>query len=315
MSRFEVNRSDFTDLKGKVVVLTGGANGIGASTVQLLHKAGASVVFGDLSTSAADKLISSLNSPDTVTFLKTDVTKYADNIALFKTALKKHGRVDHAIAVAGIIEAGKWFDPDLTIETVEQPETTKVIDVNLVAVMNFARIAVVYLRHNKAEGEDKSLTLLSSAAGFRESPGLWIYQCSKHGVMGLMRTMRKAIYRRDGIRVNAVCPGMTDTQMTTTIIKSFRETGQPINSAEEIAVPILGILAKRDMNGEAVYIEGGNNWLIEKNIWDTMPTWLGEEPTRRLREGLQLVDTGEAWKPTENRAYAFDSGSANTAAT
>ena len=111
-----------------------------------------------------------------MTFLPTDVTKYADNIALFKTARQKYGKVDHALACAGILEQGRWFDPDLTIETVEKEETRLVLDVNLVGTCMFARIAVVYLKHDKNEGEDKSLTLISSAAGFRESPGLWMYQ-------------------------------------------------------------------------------------------------------------------------------------------
>jgi NAD(P)-dependent dehydrogenase (short-subunit alcohol dehydrogenase family) len=82
----------------------------------------------------------------------------------------------HALACAGIIEQGKWFDPELTIDTVEKEESRLTLDVNLVGTCMFARIAVVYLKHEKKQGEDKSLTLISSAAGFRESPGLWMYQ-------------------------------------------------------------------------------------------------------------------------------------------
>ena len=50
------------------------------------------------------------------------------------------------------------------------------------------------------------------------------------------------------------------------------------------------------MNGKAVYVEGGQRWEIEDGLWNMMPLWLGEEPTRRLREDLALVGTGEAWK-------------------
>jgi len=204
--------------------------------------------------------------------------------------------VDHAIACAGIIEQGKWFDPELTIETVEKEETRIVLDVNLVGTCMFARIAVVYLKHEKKEGDDKSLTLLSSAAGFRESPGLWMYQCSKHGVQGLMRTLRKMIYKRDGTRINCVCPGMTDTGMTVDIIDTFRKTKQPINTAEDIAKIILGIETTDGMNGKAVYVEQAQGWEIEDGLWRTMPDWLGEEPTARLRASLAIVDTGEVWK-------------------
>lgn len=115
-------------------------------------------------------------SPTEPTFVQMDASKYADNIKLFRTALDKHGQVDHAIACAGIIERGKWFDPDLTIETVEKPETTQTIDINLTGVAYFTRIAVVYLKHERKQGEDKSIVLISSAAGFRDSPGLFMYQ-------------------------------------------------------------------------------------------------------------------------------------------
>lgn len=174
---FTPDPSKFSHLKDKVIVLTGGANGIGAQLVRILHKAGAKLVFGDFDSTSGEKLASSLSSSD-VTFLQTNVTKYDENYTLFKTALDKYGRVDHAIACAGIIEQGLWFDPNLTVESVSKPETTATLHVNLFGVLYFARIAVPFLKHGKKEGEDKSLTLFSSAAGFRESPGLPVYQVS-----------------------------------------------------------------------------------------------------------------------------------------
>ena len=127
-------------------------------------------------------------------FVKMDVSKYDDNIRLFRTALETYGRVDHAIACAGVLERGKWFDPGLTVDTIEKPETETTIAINLLGTVYFARIAAVYLRHGREEGQDKSLTLISSAAGFRDSPGLFMYQVTKHGVMGLLRTLRKILY-------------------------------------------------------------------------------------------------------------------------
>ena len=55
-----------------------------------------------------------------VHFLKTDVSKYEDNLALFRTAFEKYGKVDHALAIAGIVEQGNWFDAGLTLESVEK---------------------------------------------------------------------------------------------------------------------------------------------------------------------------------------------------
>jgi hypothetical protein len=74
------------------------------------------------------------------------------------------------------LEQGNWFDPNLTIETVASSGNTKVLDVNLVGTLNFARIAAVFLRGGLNMGENRSLTLLSSVNAFRESPGLFMYQ-------------------------------------------------------------------------------------------------------------------------------------------
>lgn len=155
--------------------------------MRLLHAAGAYVVFGDLAEEAAAKLIESLANPSTVHFVPTDVTSYAANVKLFKTAYSKYGRVDHAIACAGILEQGRWFDEALTIDTVAVEPPTVVLDVNLKAVLFFARIAIVYMQDGKARDDDKSLTMLSSAAGFRPSPGLPVYQVSICRRAGLVR--------------------------------------------------------------------------------------------------------------------------------
>lgn len=140
-------------------------------------QAGARVIFGDYDQSAGEKLIQSLlEASSKPIFVQMDASKYADNIRLFRTALESYGRIDHAIACAGIIERGKWFDPELDIESVEKPETIQTIEIDFLGVAYFTRIAVVYLRHGRNEGEDRSLTLISSAAGFRDSPGLFMYQ-------------------------------------------------------------------------------------------------------------------------------------------
>lgn len=175
MSRFQPSPSSFLSLKDSVIVLTGGGAGIGLATVALLTSNGAKVVYGDIS------------HPTTplganITFVHCDVTSYADLYALFRKAYDVYGHVDHAISSAGILEQGKWFDRALTIDAVKEPETTKVLDVNLRGSCNFARIAAVFLRNGAArpDGDNKSLTLLSSIAGIRDIPGLSLHQASKY---------------------------------------------------------------------------------------------------------------------------------------
>jgi NAD(P)-dependent dehydrogenase (short-subunit alcohol dehydrogenase family) len=139
------------------------------------------------------------SSTATVKFVHCDVTIYADNLALFDAAYQTFGQIDHAFSNAGLGEQGNIFSPELTLESVrEEPRSSvQVVDVNLKGPLYFARLASVYLRQVPKGEEidavpmDKSLTFTSSVAAFREDPGLYVYVASKHGVMGLMRVLRR----------------------------------------------------------------------------------------------------------------------------
>lgn len=183
---------DSSVLKDKVVVFTGGALGVGAALVRQLHAAGAHVFFGDVLDEPGNALAKELTSDSgsNIKFIHCDVTSYEDNLNLFDTAYKTCGRIDHAVANAGLGEQGNMFSPDLTLDSVrEEPKRSmSVVDVNLKGPLYFARLASVYLRQSQG---DKSLTLVSSVAGFREDPGLNVYVPSKHGVLGLMRVLRE----------------------------------------------------------------------------------------------------------------------------
>lgn len=142
-----------SNLRGKVVVLTGkqaiflrsptapmtkirresltrliigGAQGIGAATVELLHGIGAHVFFGDWDESKGQQLEHDLRSRSganggSVSFRRVDVRRHEMQLALFDDARGAHGRVDVAIQCAGLIEPGGWFEPeDLNLETVRK---------------------------------------------------------------------------------------------------------------------------------------------------------------------------------------------------
>lgn len=117
-----------------------------------------------------------------------------------------------------------------------------------------------------------------------------------------MRSMRKIIHERDGIRINCVCPGVTDTPMTVGIAEKFRDAGLYCQSPESVGRIILGIQCTENMNGKAVYIEGGDGWEFEDSFYREQPRWLGEEPTRRMRvnaEAVQkVIDSAPAMMPS-----------------
>jgi len=340
---------------------TGGANGIGAATVGLFAQRGALIVFGDLDATSGEQLARKYG-PKHVQFLKIDVTKYEDNVALFRRALDSYGRVDHAFSIAGIVEQGNIFDPAISLEdvakvqrrplhiaskeitrapsgrikliTTPQPPASTVLDVNLLGPLYFARIAAAYLHHNKKPEEDKSIVLLSSVAGFIDSPGLFAYgvrisslcslqperirrhtrllltlaandKVSKHGVLGLLRCLRTYLPPAFGIRINAVAPLATTTALLpSAVTKGFKDHGFPLNTPEQVADVVLGLVVGshkvgedaavalgQDKDGErcnglTIYVEGGRGWEVEEGLNATRDQWLGKGPNERLTKAV-----------------------------
>lgn len=285
--------------------MLGGANGIGADFVRLCCEKGASVCFGDVSEAAGEALMSEIESGSCkgkALFVKTDVTVYSDLLHLFDVALSTFQTIDCAVANAGIVEIGNWFDPSLTLQSIRQPATSAVLDVNLLGTLYFARIAAVYLRQDNVSASigheksiDKSILLISSVAGFKQSPGLFVYQASKHGVLGLMRALRLYLPSAHGIRINAVCPWMTSTAMVTGVEPIWRKEGLPLNSPMDVANIMAQICMERDMNGKSMYVEGGRAWEIEELLDKLEPQWLGEQPSKSLVQGQRVLGAGSDW--------------------
>lgn len=182
------------------------------------------------------------------------------------------------------------------LSIVQAPPST-VLDVNLLGCLYCARIASVYLRQNRSENEDRSVTLVSSVAGFKESPGLFVYQASKHGVLGLMRSLRKyvSLPTTHNIRVNAICPWMTETGMVAGIEDGWRKANLPVNQPLDVAKVIAGVVSSPELNGTSMYVEGGRAWEIERNLDRLQPQWLGEEPSRSLEKGQAVLGDGRDW--------------------
>ncbi|KAL4733409.1 hypothetical protein BDV11DRAFT_210240 [Aspergillus similis] len=275
-------------LQDKVIVVTGGANGIGASLVEYAVQNGASVCFGDVSVQAGEEVARTVNanvpsSPPRAIFVQTDVTKYDSVLSLFDRAMEVYGRIDHAVAGAGIVEIGNVFDPALDMQSIREA----------------TRIASVYLRQNRLEPDaDRSIVLISSVAGFKESPGLFVYQASKHGVIGLMRALRLYLHgpaSTHNIRVNCICPWMTTTVMVKGIQEGWVKAGLPMNSPMDVAKITAAVLGNATLNGSSMYVEGGRAWEIEANLDRLEPAWLGEEPSKSLAKGQAVLGSGMDW--------------------
>jgi NAD(P)-dependent dehydrogenase (short-subunit alcohol dehydrogenase family) len=218
--------------------------------VKLLGSYGAHVIFDDIDSFGGAALASSL--PADVHFVITDVTSYDSLLALFDQALKLYGRVDIAISNADIVEQPGWFEPSTDLDSVRIAPSTAVLDINLTEILYFSRIAAVYLRQKATPKDEKGLVLDSSVAGFQEIPGLFVYQATKHGVIGLMRSLRKyfpAAYGNINISVNCVCPWATDTAMVQTFQEGWKNEGLPLNTPEGVARMIVGVSVEEKLNG------------------------------------------------------------------
>lgn len=174
-----------------------------------------------------------------------------------------------------------------------QAPSSKDIDVNLVGTLYVTRIASVYLRHNRGPGVDRSILLFSCAAGFKETPVVSVYQAAKHGVQGLMRSLRSNLNSpyRHSIRINTICPWVTQTNnnFPKTVAERWTEEGLPISLPEDVAKVSAGVLCDDSLHGTSMYVAGTRAWEIENNIDRLESQWLGEEPSQILAQGQSVL--------------------------
>ena len=187
-------------LAGKVAVITGGTGGIGFATAKRLAAEGAKVVIGDLdptSGEAAAELVDGL-------FVQVDVTDKGQVDALFDTAASTYGSVDIAFNNAGISPPD-----DDSIETTELDAWNRVQLVNLTSVYLCSRAA---LRHMVPAGRGSIINTASFVAVLGSATSQISYTASKGGVLAMTRELGVQ-FARQGIRVNALCPGPVNTPL------------------------------------------------------------------------------------------------------
>ncbi|MBK6706915.1 MAG: SDR family oxidoreductase [Sphingomonadales bacterium] len=239
---------------GKVAVITGGASGIGAAAARLFHGEGASVVIGDLNAEAGSALAAELGH-DRALFLPVDVADFAGVEALVHAAKDRFGRLDILFNNAGIGS----FSPiaDLPVE-----DWRRVIAINLDAVF-FGCKAAIPIMHAQGGG---AIVNTASASGMAGDFGFGAYNAAKAGVINFTRTA--AIdHARDGIRVNAVCPGPVDTPILAGIgevpdLRADWEDRVPMGrfaQPQEIAevVAFLASDAASYVTGVSIAVDGG----------------------------------------------------------
>jgi NAD(P)-dependent dehydrogenase (short-subunit alcohol dehydrogenase family) len=209
------------NFEGRVALVTGGAGGIGCATAVMFAERGARVVLVDRDAEGGEEALRLARAAGgEAIFVAADVSLSSDVQRYVQTALDAYGRIDCFFNNAGI--------EGQVAPTAEYDEAVfdAVISVNLRGVFLGLRYVIPAMLRQKGG----AIVNTASTAGLVGAPGLSAYVASKHGVIGLTRTAAGE-YGRSGIRVNAVCPGPTDTRMIESLERQAGPEGS--NSVRE----------------------------------------------------------------------------------
>jgi NAD(P)-dependent dehydrogenase (short-subunit alcohol dehydrogenase family) len=221
-------------LAGKVAVVTGAASGIGLATVRRFAAEGATVICADIDGDAAQKVAADIGG----TAAQVDVTDEAGVRGLFDDIVARHGRVDVAFNNAGISPP----DDDSILDT-GIDAWRRVQEVNLTSVYLCCKYAIGHMR---ASGGGSIVNTASFVAVLGSATSQISYTASKGGVLAMSRELGVQ-FAREGIRVNALCPGPVNTPLLRELFAK-----DPERAARRLVHVPMGRFAEADEIAAAV---------------------------------------------------------------
>jgi NAD(P)-dependent dehydrogenase (short-subunit alcohol dehydrogenase family) len=199
-------------LQGKVAVISGGSSGIGAASARLFVAEGARVIVADLQAPLEPQLVSLIDAnPDSIRFVKCDVSIEAEIIAATDAAVATFGKLDTVVACAGVAGMGAAGD-------ISADHWDRTFAINARGVFLFTKYAIPHM----IEAGSGSIINISSAFGIVAGPHFAAYAASK----GAVRNFSKSValdYIGQGIRSNSIHPGYIDTPIVQNIINKAED--------------------------------------------------------------------------------------------
>ncbi|CDQ42010.1 MULTISPECIES: SDR family NAD(P)-dependent oxidoreductase [Virgibacillus] len=241
-------------LENKVAIITGGASGIGEATARLFAQEGAKVVIADLADRGQEISHDLIQQGYESLFVKADVTNEEHTKNMIEQTVRQFGQLDIMFANAGIAN-------EANIHEMSYEQWKKTMDINLSGVYLSDKYAIEQMRK---QGTGGAIVNSGSIHSFVGKDGVTAYAAAKGGVKLLTQTLG-ITYSKEGIRVNAVCPGYIDTPLIADSPKEVKEhlvnlhpMGR-LGRADEVAKAVL-FLASEDASfiaGTTLLVDGG----------------------------------------------------------
>lgn len=236
---------------GKVALISGAAQGMGASHARVLARQGANIAIGDLQEDVGIALADDINAElgrNAAIFVPLNVTLFEDWVAACSTAVQTFGKLDVLVNNAGIYTPGN-------VEEATLIDWERTIGIDLTGTFLGMKAAVPELRKQ----DTSSIINVSSIAGLTGFKNRAAYSAAKWGVQGLTKTSAMD-FGPDGIRVNSIHPGSVETPLTAGLKRGFGQI--PAGRAaqvEEISSLVLYLASdeSRFITGSAIAIDGG----------------------------------------------------------
>ncbi|WP_405133795.1 SDR family oxidoreductase [Nocardia sp. NBC_01388] len=272
--------TDFSSITGKVVVITGGARGIGLATGKALQALGAKIAIGDIDEVSVKE---SGAAQGFEVYGRLDVTDQQSFEAFLDEVEKQLGPIDVLINNAGIMPTGRVVDESDQV-------TRRILDINVYGVILGSKLALTRML---PRGRGHVINI-ASLAGETHIPGLATYNASKHAVLGFTDTVREE-YRGTGLQFSSVLPTLTNTELGSGVTApKLLRPAEP----EEIADAIAKLIVEPKAKARVTAVAG-----IISQVVGLLPQSVGDAIGRALGAQSAFLDDvdSDARKAYESR--------------